>query len=358
MSKSIYILAPYPRGEAPSQRFRFEQYIKMLEEKEYVIHFHPFINLKTWKTLYSQGKTGQKIGGMLRSIGRRWKLLLQLKKADYIFIHREVAQLGPPIFEWIIAKILRKKYIYDFDDATWLPNYSENNAKFHRLKAYWKVKYCIKWANKVTAGNAYLAKYAKQFNTNVEIIPTTIDTDNYHNKTIDYSKPEIIIGWTGSHTTMRYLTDLVPVIRALEQKYTFTFTIISNFEPEFNLKSLQFIRWSKTTEIDDLARFSIGVMPLQPDIWSYGKCGFKGLQYMSLGIPSVMSPVGVNNQIIVDGENGFLAEKPIEWQIILEKLIQDASLRKKIGLKGQETVKKQYSVSSQSKNYLNLFSAD
>jgi len=355
MKKSIYILAPYPHGQAPSQRFRFEQYLDFLSKQNFDIHFHPFLTEETWKTLYKPGNALKKINGFLVSFVRRWILLWTLRKADYIFIHREAAQIGPPIFEWIIAKVLQKKYIYDFDDAIWLPNYSASNAKFHRLKAYWKVKYCIKWAYQISAGNEYLSNYAQQYNSNVSIIPTTIDTENHHNLTTDYEKDEIIIGWTGTHTTMHYLDELIPVLRELEHEYTFQFLVISNEPPLYDLKSLRFQQWRKETEIQDLAKISIGVMPLREDIWSEGKCGFKGLQYMALGIPSILSPIGVNNEIISHEENGFLAHTSKEWKTILEKLLRSPELRKKIGTLGRTTIVNRYSVKSQENNYLSFF---
>jgi len=353
--KTIYILAPYPRAQAPSQRFRFEQYLDTLTSEGYSIQFHPFINEKTWRTIYAEGKVWKKIVGIIGSFLRRWKLLFKLRKADYIFIHREAAQIGPPLFEWIIAKVFRKNYIYDFDDAIWLPNYSATNARFHRLKAYWKVKYCMKWASKITAGNAYLAEFAKQYNPSVQIIPTTIDTEHYHNKTTDYDKEKLVIGWTGSHTTIRYLNELVPALQQLEKKYDFTFTIISNKAPQLPLKSLKFVPWSKENEIEELLKFSIGVMPLQEDQWSKGKCGFKALQYMSLGIPSVITPVGVNVEIVTNGVNGFTPSTPTDWIATLEKLITDKKLRKRLGQRGQDTVEKKYSVHSQKQQYIHLF---
>jgi glycosyltransferase involved in cell wall biosynthesis len=282
-------------------------------------------------------------------------LLFKLQQADFIFIHREAAQIGPPIFEWIIAKVLRRKYVYDFDDAIWLPNYSESNAKFHRLKAYWKVRYCMKWASQITAGNAYLADYARQFNPNVQIVPTTIDTENHHNIMTDHQSQELTIGWTGTHTTMHYLDELVPVLKSLEQKYAFTFLVISNQSNEYDLKFLKFVKWNKATEIEDLAKINIGVMPLKKDIWSEGKCGFKGLQYMALEIPTIMSPVGVNSTIVQNGINGFLVETQEEWYEVLEKLILDRSLRIQIGKAGKRRIDEAYSVLANQEKYLNLF---
>jgi glycosyltransferase involved in cell wall biosynthesis len=355
MSKKIYFIVPYPHQEAPSQRFRFEQYFDFLEANDFEVEIYPFINQTTWKTLYGEGKVFKKAWGILMSFVRRFALLFKLHKADFIFIHREAAHIGPPIFEWIIAKVLRRKYVYDFDDAIWLPNYSESNAKFHRLKAYWKVRYCMKWASQITAGNAYLADYARQFNPNVQMVPTTIDTENHHNIMTNHQSQELTIGWTGTHTTMHYLDELVPVLKRLEQKYAFTFLVISNQSNDYDLKSLKFVKWNKATEIEDLAKINIGVMPLKKDIWSEGKCGFKGLQYMALEIPTIMSPVGVNSTIVQNGISGFLVETEEEWYEVLEKLILDRSLSIQIGKAGKRRIDEAYSVLANQEKYLNLF---
>ena len=354
MSKTIFFLVPYPKGEAPSQRFRFEQYLPFLEEQGYTIEIHSFYTYKTWQSLYSGG-TVKKMWGVVSSFFRRFGLLFKLHNADQLFIHREVAHVGPPIFEWIIAKILRKKYIYDFDDAIWLPNYSESNARFHRIKAYWKVNYCMKWASKISAGNNYLANYAKQYNQNVQIIPTTIDTEFHHSISCNHEQNKTVIGWTGTHTTMHYLNELIPVLIELEETFDFTFLVISNEEPMFELRSLAFIKWEKETEIQDLAKMNIGVMPLQKDIWSEGKCGFKGLQYMALEIPTIMSPVGVNTTIVQDGINGFLASSLEEWKEKLILLLKDKELRKNLGKAGRKTVEERYSVKANQEKYLGLF---
>lgn len=355
VSKKIYVLCPYPHGTAPSQRFRYEQYIDSLEKEGFSVEIYPFIDESGWNILYQKGLIFKKLLTMIRGCCRRMKLLFKMKKSDFIFVHREMAQFGPPVFEWITSKIMRRKYIYDFDDAIWLPNYSSSNARFHWIKCYWKVPFCIRWADKISVGNQYLADYAKKYNKNVMVIPTTIDMDNHHNHTIDFQNEKITIGWTGTHSTMHYLNELIPVIQRLEQEYEFNFVVISNQQPDFELKSLVYKQWNKETEIEDLCTFSIGVMPLQEDKWSQGKCGFKALQYMSLGIPSVVSPVGVNTEIIQNEKNGYLTSTEEENYNVLSRLIQDKELRKQIGLNGQKTVRERYSTTANYQNYLSLF---
>jgi glycosyltransferase involved in cell wall biosynthesis len=358
MGKRIYILAPYPPDEAPSQRFRFEQYLEQLKSRGHHIEFHPFLNRATWKALYLEGNFFQKSTGILGSFIRRSILLFSLRKADVVFIHREASMIGPPMFEWIIAKVLRKPFIYDFDDAIWLPNYSENNARFHRLKNYGKVRKIMRWAGKISAGNAYLKHFAQQYNSRVDVLPTTINMEKVHNtpSAHDQNPPNIV--WTGSHTTMAYLQEFLPILQELEQEFDFVFTVISNQSPELNLRSFRFVRWSRESEIAELAKGSIGIMPMPRNEWSEGKCGFKGLQYMALGIPSLMSPVGVNTEIVDHGVNGFLCDSPEEWKTYIVRLLQDPELRKTMGKKGMETVRTRYSTEAQLSHYLRLFEED
>jgi len=320
MKGVIFILAPYPQGHAPSQRFRFEQYISLWKEKGYGVEFYPFYSYKAWQTLYTKGQPIRKMFVVIAACLNRCSLLFRLRRADYIFIHREIAHVGPPFFEWFIAKVLRRKYVYDFDDAIWLPNYSATNASFHRIKAYWKIPYCIRWA---------------------------------HSK--ERRKSTLSIGWTGTHTTVRYLRDLIDVLQRLSERFEFQMLVISNEPPDFQLAGLHFIPWNKTTEMEDLAKIDIGVMPLEDDIWAKGKCGFKGLQYMALGIPTIMSPVGVNPSIVSDGVNGYLASTPDEWEQKLILLLESATLRKNMGECGKQTIIDKFSVEANSPTYLNLF---
>lgn len=316
MPKSILFLVPYPHGEAPSQRFRYEQYLDLLKEKGYKFEVKAFYSKETWKILHFEGNTLAKIFRVLASFFVRFSHVLKARKYDVVFIHREVAPIGPPFFEWILAKVLKKKIVYDFDDAIWLPNFSEANTKFQRLKYYKKVNKIMKWANLISVGNEHLAEYARQFNSNIRINPTTIDTENYHNPKL-FQKQENtvpVIGWTGSHTTMKYLDFLFPILAKLSAEYKFEFHVISNEAPSQTADFLHYIKWNKATEIQDLMRFDIGVMPLEDDQWSRGKCGFKALQYLSLGIPAIVSPVGVNLQIVDSGSNGFIAETSEEWE--------------------------------------------
>ena len=357
----ILFIVPYPIGQSPSQRFRFEQYFALLEQNGFQISSQSFWDEQSWKVLYKSGHTFQKIIGFIKGVLRRWAVVFRLSNTDFVFVHRECLPIGPPVIEWIIAKILKKKIIYDFDDAIWIPNTSAENKLIGFLKWHGKVSSICRWSHKVSCGNSFLANYALRFNKNVVINPTTIDTLNLHNpdRSVTQKKiKEIVIGWTGTQSTLPYILSLVPVLKKLEEKFSgqMRLLIIANKNPQLDLKFVDYIPWSKETEMKDLLRMDIGVMPLPDDKWAKGKCGFKALQYMALEIPAVVSPVGVNTQIIDDGVNGFWCETEAEWVRSLEKLIVNKELKTEIGRAGRKKVIECYSVSSNSSNFMGLFS--
>jgi glycosyltransferase involved in cell wall biosynthesis len=287
--------------------------------------------------------------------------LLKSPMYDFVFIHREAAPLGPPIFEWIMAKVLKKKIIYDFDDAIWLTDRQQESAILRSAKWRSKVGSICKWAYKISCGNEYLCNYAALFNKRVVYNPTTIDTENLHHRVSNpvpvQASDRIRIGWTGSHSTLKYLDEIQPVLHKISREYPqVEFIVIADRPTSLDVgASLIFIRWNRETEIKDLLKFDIGIMPLPDDEWAKGKCGFKALQYMALELPAVASPVGVNSRIINHGVNGFLCHSPEEWEIALRKLIEDSDLRKKMGINGRRTVVENYSVLSNSANFLSLF---
>ena len=354
----ILFLVPYPPGRAPSQRFRFEQYLSALTAQGHQYYLAPFLSVATWNILYQPGQAGVKAAGILEGFVRRLLLLFKVPAYDFVFVHREAAPVGPPVFEWVIAKVLNKRIIYDFDDAIWLANTSEANKIAAGLKWHHKVGAICRWAYKNSCGNSYLADYARQFNPAAVVNPTTIDTLQLHNQVRDQSAPgRLVIGWTGTHSTLKYLDQVVPVLAKLEDEgLEFEFRVISNQPPALPLRSLVFLPWRKETEIADLLGFHVGLMPLEGDPWAQGKCAFKALQYMALGIPALVSPVGMNTEVVSHGHNGFVCATPAEWEASLRQLLADAGLRQQLGRAARATVERRYSVVANTPNFLRLFS--
>jgi glycosyltransferase involved in cell wall biosynthesis len=356
---TVLILCPYPLGLAASQRFRFEQYFDLMTKKGFEFNVKPFLTEDSWGIIYKSGNFSKKILGLFSGFLSRWIILFQMDRFDFVFIHREAAPIGPPFFEWVIAKIFRKKIIYDFDDAIWLPNTSPENNLAALVRWQSKVKLICGWSHKISVGNKYLGDFARQFSPSVYTNPTTIDTINLHNpdrySIKQYDK--IVIGWTGTHSTLKYLSVIEPVFESLYTKFQnkIELRIIADRPPELRIP-FQFVVWSKATEIEDLMQFHIGIMPLTDDRWAKGKCGFKALQYMALQIPSIASPVGVNAEIIENGKDGFLCQSLGEWEFALITLIENKKLRESIGNAARKKVTDHYSFSSNSSNFVSLFS--
>jgi glycosyltransferase involved in cell wall biosynthesis len=354
--KRVLIITNHRPDRSPGQRFRFEQYLDYLSSEGFIFEWDHLLNEKDDAIFYSKNLF-KKTLLFIKLISIRLKTLRKVSKYDAVFIFREAFVVGGGFFEKQIAK-RNSNIIFDFDDAIWINNVSEQNKRFEWLKSYSKTKDIIALSKTIIAGNSYLAEYAKQFNKNVHIIPTTIDT-KYHVKKNNQSNKNIVnIGWTGTASTLKYFEDLLPVLQKLklEFKEQINFIIIVDIDKYYPEIDSRTTLWNKNSEIIDLNKIDIGIMPLPNTEWAKGKCGFKGLQYMSLGIPTVMSPVGVNKIILTHKKNGFLAESEEAWYSILKTLIIDSELRNEIGKKGKTTIKEHYSLAANKNKYLTAFS--
>jgi glycosyltransferase involved in cell wall biosynthesis len=355
--KKVLIVTAHRHNRAPNQRFRFEQYLSFLKDNGFDCEVSYLLDAKADAVFYKPGHWIKKLFILVNAIKIRLADVRKAKQYHLIFICREAFLIGTTYFE---RKLVQSGVptVFDFDDAIWNLDVSEGNRKLAWLKNPAKTSIIIKQVKHVIAGNQYLADYAKQFNKQVSIIPTTLDTD-YHKqsesaKLID--KP-VCIGWTGSLTTVKHFRLAEPVLLRIKEKYkdNVTFKVIGDANYVNNELGIKGIAWTFHKEIEDLHDIDIGIMPLPNDEWAKGKCGFKGLTYMSMGAPAVMAPVGINNEIITHGENGFLANTENEWFDALCYLIDNPKERQRMGQNARQTIIDFYSVSSQKGKYLELF---
>lgn len=352
----VLLLTLHRPNRSPCQRFRFEQYLPYLKDNGYNFEWSYLLDAEADKLFYRPGHFFNKFQILINSLGKRIREILGKKKYDIIFVQRECFMLGTAFFEKQFAK--KGKVIFDFDDSIWLQNVSKANRSLAFLKNPDKTKSIIKISDMIFAGNDYLADYARQFNNNVKVIPTTIDTVNLHNQIKSHeSKRVVTIGWTGTHSTLKYLEAIEEQLYSLSQTKSVNFLVISDKPPAFKRIKAEFRKWNLKTEITDLLAMDIGIMPLQQNAWSKGKCGFKILQYLSLGIPAVASPIGVNEKIIQHGKNGFLVNQPSDWLLYLSELIDNTLTRKRMGEEGRETIELNYSVKAYQQLYLQYFNS-
>jgi glycosyltransferase involved in cell wall biosynthesis len=353
---SVLILCAHRPKRSPSQRYRFEQYISFLEKQGFEFTFSYLLNQKDDQTFYSHGNFFAKAIILLKSVLIRIRDCWRFRRFDMIFIQREASFLGTSFAE-------RRAFhsgafvIFDFDDSIWLADTSPGNKKWEWIKKPEKFFKNITYAHRVIAGNAYLAAKAKPFNSDTIIIPTTVDTD------IHVPKPELrdkhitTIGWSGSISTVKHFELLVPVLLRIRERFgnNVKFKILGDTDYRHEILQNEAVAWTEENEVNELNTFDIGIMPLPDDEWANGKCGLKGLTYMACEVATIMSAVGINNEVISDGTNGFLARNDEEWYKKLCILIEDRMLRKELALNGRKTVIERYSVEANKNLYLDLF---
>lgn len=353
--KEVLIICAHRRGRSPSQRYRFEQYLDYLSTQGFRFKYSNLLTQEDDAVFYSQGNLLKKIWILFRSVLQRMRDLRRLKHIDLVFIQRESHFLGSTFFERGVKKA-GIPMIFDFDDSIWLADTSPGNKKWQWLKSPDKIFSSIRLADLVFAGNAYLVEKAAAFNKNIFLLPTTIDTDQHFPQPELRNSDVVVLGWSGSISTIKHFNLLLPVLKRLSAKYgkaiRFRLLADKNYQSDLALESLI---WSADTEVQVLNSFDIGLMPLPDDEWSRGKCGLKGLSYMACGVATVMSAVGVNSEIIETGKNGYLAGTEEEWFQLLCDLIDNKEKRLQLGEAGRKTVLARYSVEANKQNYLELF---
>jgi glycosyltransferase involved in cell wall biosynthesis len=340
---SVCALVPYPPNTTPSQRFRIEQWRPYLKTDGIAVDLIPFADDRLMHLLHAPGRRTAKALAVARAVLRRCLQAAATARYDAVLIHRAACLVGPAMIERAIAW-LQRPVIFDFDDAIYLLHTTEANRRFGWLKFPGKTAAICRLSAHVVVGNSYLADYARQFNPRVTVIPTSLDTDGYRPQAKNGSRGRVIVGWTGSATSQTHLELFAPVLRQLRERHEVELRVISNRRPELPGLPVVWRPWRPETEVEELRRFDIGIMPMPDDEWARGKCALKALQYMALGIPTIGAAVGANREVIQSGANGLLASTPEEWLKHLESLIDDPALRERLGAAGRRTIEAHYSM--------------
>lgn len=321
---------------AASTRYRLEQYVKGLAEYGIDLEIQYLLNDNYIRCKYS-GDTLPWFS-MLRSGWQRISILNHQRNFDALILHCELFPLMP---SWIEGRLLRKPYIYDFDDAFYLKYQSGRMASLNWLIGK-KFDSVIKNASVVTAGNRVLADYAFQENPYTHLLPTVVDTNRYVSKRTNGGR-ELVVGWIGSPSTSPYLSELVAPLSSLGKEGPVRLVVIGGEAPEISNITVEERAWSEESEISYINEFDIGVMPLPNEPWAQGKCAFKLIQYMACGVPVIASPVGANVDVVQD-DCGLLASNDEQWLEALRTLRDRPMQALEMGKAGQERIEKHYSL--------------
>ena len=353
----VFFIAPHRPGRSPSQRFRFEQFVPYWRAQGYDFTYGWCIDEQDDHDFYRREAIVAKARVYANSWLRRSRLIEDARGHDLIILQRETFMTRGTYFERKLAAT-GIPLIYDFDDALWIKQVSEGNRMFAWMKDAGKINKMIPMADLVIAGNDFLAAYARRLNPSVVTIPTVVDTTVFrvHPERNTENAP-LVIGWTGSKTTIPYLRSLLPALMELKRRTDVPFVLRVISDSPLNIEGLEVDnrKWGRESEVTDLQDIHIGIMPMERDEWSKGKCAFKGIQYMALGKPTILEDHGVNPSVVEHGKNGFLASSKEEWIRYLSQLLADADLRRRLGRAARVTVEERYSVQAWRNRYLELF---
>lgn len=348
MTIRVLALASYP-VEAAASRYRVVQFIEPLAERGIDIEFRPFLDRGLFAALYEPRKL------VPRTPLLAWRALcrvagaLRAARADVVFVQREAMLLGPPIVEWIAARLLRRPLVLDLDDATYIayasPVYGRAAAL---LKWPGKTDRLIRWARAVVCGNPNIAAYVRGRGAEAVVVPTVVDLRIFRPlEALPHDVPTV--GWIGTHGTFPFLERLLPLFERLGREQTFRLTIVGSGRAKVSVPSVEVDcrPWRLDREAEDFRSLDVGVYPIVDDAWTEGKSGFKAVQYLSCGVPFVMSPVGVCATMGVAGETHLLATTDDEWLAALRQLLADAELRRRMGRAGRAYAEANFSLGAQ-----------
>jgi len=324
--KLLRIAALTGGKNVPSARFRVRQLIPALRDYGVLMHeFIPTISLYPPARKWLRPFWG---GGALAV---RVPAVLATHCYDAVFLQREL------ISTFLTLEPLTKRpRVLDVDDA---------------ISLYREGRFAERLARRcdlIICGNDYLGNIFSRWNKNAKVIPTAVDTRRYVPKKATGAEHLDVIGWTGTSANFKYLYEIETALATvLKTCPDVILRIIADDKPAFRSiqeRRIDFIPWSPENEVKGIQGMSIGIMPLSDSAWTRGKCSFKMLQYMACGVPVVVSPVGMNAQVLSLGAVGLGASNQNEWIAALVGLLGDEKERVNMGANGRNIVTTHFSI--------------
>lgn len=342
----VLALAGYPETAAAT-RWRILQFIDPLARRGIRVDFRPFLTDRQFERLYQRRRLAATVAGLVGSALRRAVDLVAAAPADVVLVQREAMLFGPPACEYLLARTLKKPMVLDLDDSTYVPYQSPTYGRLAGLlRWHRKADDLIRWSRIVICGNQAIAAHAGALGVETVVIPTVVDTERFRPAERAGRPGPPVLGWIGSHSTFPYLRSIFPALERLAQTVPFRLLIVGSGRERIELPGVEVIcrDWRLGREVDDFRELDVGLYPLVEEAWAAGKSGLKAIQYMSVGIPFVASPVGVCAEIGRPGVTHRLASSGNEWHDALAELLRNPTLGRRLGDAGRRHALEHYTV--------------
>lgn len=305
---------------------------------------------------------------MTIAMRKRFRQCIYSRRYNTVIVRRELLlynDYGNLFMDRFLLKI-HPNVILDFDDNISAAKREPRNITSLYAKLMQedgnKFNDSLRVYKRFVVGSNYLKEKVLSENKSIEgdavlVVPTCVDYDEYPAKVYDDGAPEIVLGWIGGNHNLHYLDMLVEQLNRLAADYKFKLVVVAgrdyeNTEAKFRIENQ---RWSLDSEKDLIRSFDVGLMPIEDNIVGRGKCGFKLLQYMGLGVVGVATNVTVNGEIIEDGKNGFLVKPDnSNWYEELKKVLSLQENLSDIGKIARRTVEERYSFSANVWRYMDF----
>lgn len=339
--KRVLSVCTFPE-EAAATRFRIRQFVEPLHRGGVDLDIRPFLDSDGFKSLYSSGTPASKLKSLVSGVAERTGLSIKAARYDLLFVQREAVPVGPGVFEWVYTRLGGLPMVLDLDDATYVRYVSPTYGRLgSALKFFGKTDKLIDRSEVVICGNRFIAEYVEGRGKRAVVIPTIVDTDVF--KPGERGSEVPVIGWIGTHSTFPFLEKLFPVLSSLARRHRFILKIVGAGREAVEVDGVEVrnLPWSLEREVEDFRSLDIGLYPIDTAgtldaAWLAGKSGFKAIQYLAVGVPFVMTPVGVCAEIGEPGGTHFDAASDEDWYNALDKLLSDRSLRVGMGRAGRE----------------------
>jgi glycosyltransferase involved in cell wall biosynthesis len=153
---------------------------------------------------------------------------------------------------------------------------------------------------------------------------------------------------------LKTMGGVIEKMETLNPNVCFTFMGFDKLlESNFPFSNVKFVEWSEEEEIAFLSNIDLGIMPLRDTPFNQGKCGFKLIQYMAMGKPTISTPLMANVKINRNNQNMF-ASSIDEWFDCINNYINNKKYFEEVGFNNINIVKKYYSVEGNVSIYIQL----